>query len=118
MSGIFDRMNNPAVPGETKSLSPAFLSGVLILKNSGLRNEAQLLADINAQLDAGNPLDAEAQQDLIDVAGYIAAGTGEAGQVSRLHRLESAAGIWETGQGSITEAEARTITGVTYTFGT
>lgn len=109
-------MNHQPPPVDERRLAPAFLDGVLLMKVAGVRTNAQLLAEINAALAPGDPIDAEAQQDLLDIVGYIEAGTGEAGQIARLHRMSSVAGIWETGLAGITEAEARTMTGVTFTW--
>ena len=66
------------------------------------------------EAEIGRTLTTEEVNDLLAIADYIDAGTGEAGKVARLHRFTAVAGIWETGQGGITEAEARQMTGVTF----
>ncbi len=114
MSGIFDRMNRQGKPLGEVTIAPANLQGLLLLKLSGLRTNAQLRDDVNASLAPGPVLSVVAETELLDFASYISSGTGEAGQLARLSRIHAVAGIWETGQGSITEAEARTMTGVTF----
>ena len=115
MAGIFDRMNHQGTgPGEV-TLAPAFLCGILMMKVAGVRNNAQLLTETNNALAPGSPLDSEAEQDLLDVVGYIDAGTGESGKMARLDRFCAMAGIWETGLAGVTEAEARTMSGATFT---
>lgn len=117
MSGVFDRMNHQPPPVSERRLAPAFMCGTLMMSVAGIRTNQQLLGNINDALLPGDPLDAEATQDLLDVVAYITAGTGEAGKMARLDRFCAMAGIWETGLSDITEAEARTMSGVTYTFG-
>ena len=115
MAGIFDRMNHPGTGESEVTMAPAFMCGVLMMSVAGIRTGPQLLAEINATLEPGPPLDSEAQDDLVDIAAYINSGTGEAGKMARLDRFCATAGIWETGLAGITEAEARTMTGVTFT---
>lgn len=116
MSGIFDRVNAPGNGSETEpTLAPANVCNAIWLSVTNIRTNAQLLAEINASLNT--PLNAESQQDLLDMIGYVEGGTGEAGQVARLQRICIVLAGYETGFSNLTEAEARQATGVTYTFG-
>ena len=114
MAGIFDRMNRPGTGETEKTLTPNFLCGILTMRVANTRNNAALLTAINDELAPDANLDAAAQQDMLDIADYIDDGTGEAGKVARLSRFCYVAGIWEQGWAGITESEARTMTGVTF----
>jgi hypothetical protein len=112
MAGIFDVINNQNTPEGARTAAASFMDGLFLMKVSGIRTNAELRAILESEIE--RTLTAEEIQDLLDVVTYIEAGTGESGKVARLHRFTAVAGIWETGQGNITEAEARAMTGVTF----
>ena len=112
MSGIFDAINHPGTGENDVTLPPSFIDGLLLMKISGIRTNQQLLAIFEGALQRSATNDEIS--DLLDIVGYIEAGANEAQMVARLHRFTAVCGIWETGQGNLTEAEGRTITGVTF----
>ena len=112
MAGIFDIMNHPGTGEGDVTLAQSFFDGLFLMYVAGIRTTAELRTITETQL--GRSLTSEEASDLLAVANYINAGAGEAGVIARLHRFNAVAGIWETGQGGITEAEARTMTGVTF----
>lgn len=112
MSGIFGIMNHPGTGESEVTLPQSFFDGLFLMYVAGVRTPQQL-RDV-AETALGRSLTSEEASDLLDVANYIASGSGESGKIARLHRFNAVAGIWETGQGGITEAEARTMTGVIF----
>lgn len=112
MPGIFDVINNPNTPEGQRTAAPSFMDGLLLMKVSGIRTDAELRTLLESEIE--RTLTADEISDLVAIASYIAAGTGEAGKVARLHRFTAVCGIWETGQGGITESEARAMTGVPF----
>ena len=109
MAGIFDIMNHPGTGENDITLPQSFFDGLFLMSVAGIRTSAQLRTLIEDKM--GRTLLQAEIDDLTAVIAYVQAGTGEAGKIARLHRFTSVSGIWETGQGNITEAEARMMMG-------
>lgn len=109
MAGIFQAMNNPGTGELERTVPPSFLNGLFMMKVAEIRSNAQLLGLLETQL--GRAATPDEISDLQAIATFIEAGTGEAGKVARLQRIKAVADIWETGQGGISEAEARAMMG-------
>lgn len=114
MPGIFDAINNPNSGENDITVPPSFMDGLFLMSVAGIRTNAQLKTLLETELQRS--ITADEQQDLTEILSYINAGVGESGKIARLHRFTAVAGIWETGQGAITESEARTMTGVPFTI--
>lgn len=112
MAGIFDIMNHPGTGEGEVTLAQSFFDGLFLMAVAGIRTNQQLREITESAI--GRTLSPDEISDLLAVASYIQAGTGEAGKIARLHRFNAVAGIWETGQGGVTESEARAMTGVTF----
>lgn len=109
MAGIFEIMNHPGTGPDDVTLAQSFFDGLFLMSVAGIRTDQQLRTITEDAI--GRALTQDEVSDLVSVINYIKAGTGEAGKIARLHRFNAVAGIWETGQGNITEAEARAMMG-------
>lgn len=115
MAGLWDRINRPGNGGENDpTLVATDVCDTLWQVRLGNITPAQAITVLNGVLNA--PLDAHAQQDLIDMDTYISQGTGETGQVARWTRICQELASQERNIHSIDEATSRSNTGVTYTF--
>lgn len=109
MAGIFDVINNPNNTESSITVSPAFVGGIFMMSIAGIRTNGQLRTLLETELDR-TLVQAEID-DFTDLVTFIAAGTGEEGKVARLTRVVAVCRLWETGQGGISESEARTMMG-------
>lgn len=116
MAGLWDYINGPIA--EVTLPHYDFCTAIFAVR-VGDRTPVQVRNLLNALLAQQDPtvqLDAHAEQDLVDINNYIAAGTGETGQMVRWLRVCSVLSAWERNVMQLTEAESRAQTGVTFTF--
>lgn len=111
MPGIFERINGSA--GNDAKLSPEVLTTAVWLRVAGSRTGGQLLTGLNSILDSD--LNAQAQQDMLDIVAYVEAGSTIEQKTNRLAWIRNVLAGYETGVFNITEAEARTAMQVNWT---
>ena len=114
MAGLWSRINRPGNTGET--LNSSDVCDTIWNFRLGNITVGQAIAVLNSLLD--DPLDAHAQQDLVDMSNYISEGTGETGHVVRWTRICQEIRSQERNIYGITEQQSRDNTGVTFTFET
>lgn len=106
-------MNNASAGESDIQVAPSFLSGLFVMKIAGIRTDAQLRTVFESEI--GRVATTDEISDLLAIIAYIDAGLTTEAKSARLAQFNAVAGIWETGQSGITEAEARTLTGATFT---